>query len=55
MNSRWAAIARVQRQYILDHPGCIPERNERVRWLSRLGYARPRLLAEAEFLRIRQV
>jgi hypothetical protein len=54
MKSRWAAIARVQRQYILDHPGCIPERNERVRWLSRLGYARPRLLAEAEFLRIRQ-
>jgi hypothetical protein len=53
MQSRWAAIARAQRQYILDHPGCIPERNERVRWLSRLGYARPRLLAEAEFLRIR--
>jgi hypothetical protein len=54
MNSRWEAIARTHRQYILDHPGCIPDRDERVRWLSRLGYARPRLLAEVEFLRIRQ-
>jgi len=54
MQSRWEAIARTQRQYILDHPGCIPNRDERVRWLSRLGYARPRLLAEVEFLRIRQ-
>jgi hypothetical protein len=54
LNSRWEAIARTQRQYILDHPGCIPDRDERVRWLSRLGYARPRILAEIEFLRIRQ-
>jgi hypothetical protein len=54
LNSRWEAISYTQRQYILDHPGCIPNRDERVRWLSRLGYARPRLLAEIEFLRIRQ-
>jgi hypothetical protein len=54
MNSRWEAIARTHRQYILDHPGCIPDRDERVRWLSRLGFARPRLFAEIEFLRIRQ-
>ncbi len=54
LNSRWEAIARVQRQYILQNPGCIPNRDERVRWLSRLGYARPRLLAESEFLRIRR-
>jgi len=38
----------------LQNPGCIPNRDERVRWLSRLGYARPRLLAESEFLRIRR-
>jgi hypothetical protein len=49
---RWCAISAAQRQYILNHPGCIPDRDERVRWLSRLGYARPRLLAEAEQLRM---
>lgn len=54
INSRWEALARTQRQYILDHPGCIPDRDERVRWLSRLGFARPKLLAEVAFLRIRR-
>lgn len=55
LNSRWEAMARTQRAYILAHPGCIPDHEDRIRWLSRLGYARPRLLAEIEFLRICKV
>lgn len=51
---RWECIRRCQRQYILDHPGCIPNRLERQRWLSRLYAARPRVLAAAEYLRGRQ-
>lgn len=51
---RWDRIRRHQRQYILDHPGCIPDRLERQRWLSRLYAARPRVLAAAEYLRGRQ-
>jgi hypothetical protein len=50
---RWDAIRRVQRQYILDYPGCIPDRLERQRWLSRLLVARPRILAMATYARIR--
>lgn len=52
--SRWTAIADAQRRYILANPGCIPDPVERIRWLSRLRFARPRLLAEAEFRRIRR-
>lgn len=52
--SRWECIRRCQRQYILDHPGCIPDRLERQRWLSRLYAARPHALAAAEYLRGRQ-
>ncbi len=52
--SRWDHIRRHQRQYILKHPGCIPDRLERQRWLSRLYAARPRVLAAAEYLRGRQ-
>jgi hypothetical protein len=51
---RWECIRRCQRQYILDHPDCIPDRLERQRWLSRLYAARPRVLAAAEYLRGRQ-
>jgi hypothetical protein len=52
--TRWDAIRAYQRQYILAHPGCIPETAERQRWLSRLRAARPRVLAMAEYARIRQ-
>ncbi len=51
--ARWDAIRAAQRQYILDHPGCVPDRLERQRWLSRLLVARPRILAEIEYLRQR--
>ncbi|MCS6938056.1 MAG: ATP-binding protein [Roseiflexaceae bacterium] len=51
---RWECIRHHQRRYILDHPGCIPDRLERQRWLSRLYAARPRVLAAAEYLRGRQ-
>jgi hypothetical protein len=51
VNQRWQAIAQVQRQHIIEHPGCISDRVERVLWLSRLGFARPRLLAETEYRR----
>ncbi|MFQ3630783.1 type IV secretory system conjugative DNA transfer family protein [Roseiflexus sp.] len=52
--SRWDYIRLHQRQYILKHPSCIPDRLERQRWLSRLYAARPRVLAAAEYLRGRQ-
>ncbi|MGQ9829440.1 MAG: type IV secretory system conjugative DNA transfer family protein [Roseiflexus sp.] len=48
---RWERIRHVQRQHILAHPGCIADRQERQRWLSRLYAARPRVLAAAEYLR----
>src|SRR5262249_40035270 len=51
---RWAAIRDVQLQHILEHPGCIPDREERQQWISRLGYATPHILAEAEYARIRR-
>ena len=51
---RWDAIRRAQRAYILAHPGCIPDRLERQRWLSRLLAARPFILAAAEYARIRR-
>jgi hypothetical protein len=51
---RWEAIALTQRRHILAHPGCIPDQSARVRWLSRLGFARPRLLAEVEQRRAAQ-
>ena len=52
--SRWDAIRRHQRAHILAHPGCIPATSERQVWLSRLRAARPRVLAMAEYARIRQ-
>lgn len=51
--ARWDAIRLYQRAYILEHPGCIPDRFERQMWLSRLFAARPRLLAEVEYHRAR--
>jgi hypothetical protein len=52
--ARWDAIRDAQRAYILAHPGCIPDRLERQRWLSRLLAARPLILAAAEYARIRR-
>jgi hypothetical protein len=51
--ARWDAIRLHQRAHILAHPGCIPDRLERQRWLSRLLAARPRVLAAAEYARAR--
>jgi hypothetical protein len=53
LKERWNAIRLAQRQHILRHPGCIPERLERQQWLSRLLVARPRILAEIEYHRQR--
>ena len=54
LGARWDQIRLHQRALILANPGCIPERLERQRWLSRLRIARPRVLAAAEYLRMRQ-
>jgi hypothetical protein len=51
---RWATIRAVQRAFLLDHPGCIPDQLERQRWLSRLWAATPRVLAAAQYQRQRQ-
>jgi hypothetical protein len=51
---RWNAIRQAQRQHILDHPGTLSDRLERQVWLSRLTAARPRVLAMAEYARIRR-
>jgi hypothetical protein len=51
---RWDAIREHQRQQILSQPGCIPDTHERQIWLSRLRAARRRVLAMAEYARIRQ-
>ncbi|HWQ14605.1 MAG TPA: ATP-binding protein [Roseiflexaceae bacterium] len=51
---RWAAIREAQRAYILAYPGCIPDRLERQRWLSRLLACTPRIIAAAEYARIRK-
>jgi hypothetical protein len=53
LQDRWNAIRLTQRAYIVAHPGCIPDRLERQRWLSRLLVARPRLLAEIDYHRQR--
>lgn len=51
--ARWDAIRQAQRAYILANPGCIPDRLERQRWLSRLAAATPRILAAAGYQRQR--
>jgi hypothetical protein len=51
---RWDAIRAHQRSYLLAHPGAIPETTVRQRWLTRLRAARPRILAMAEYARIRR-
>jgi hypothetical protein len=50
---RWDAIAAAQRLAILSDPDLVPDQAQRQRWLSRLAWARPRLLVEAEQLRRR--
>ncbi|MEN9934665.1 MAG: hypothetical protein RLZZ387_1244, partial [Chloroflexota bacterium] len=51
---RWQALRETQRAHILAHPGCIPDRFERQQWLSRLRAATPRIIAAAEYARIRR-
>jgi len=53
LNDRWDQIRHTQRAVILQHPGCIPNQDARQRWLSRLGFAYPRVLAAASYLRQR--
>ncbi len=50
---RWECIRQQQRSFIVAHPGCIANRLERQRWLSRLLAGRPQVLAAAEYLRER--
>lgn len=50
---RWRAICTTQRAHLLAHPGCIPDRLERQRWLSRLWAALPRVLVAAAYQRQR--
>lgn len=51
--SRWREVAAAQRAHLLTHPGCIPDRLERQRWLSRLWAALPRVLVAAVYQRQR--
>jgi hypothetical protein len=51
--ARWQQIRQYQRQYLVDHPGCVPDRFERQQWLSRLLIATPRVLAAAVYQRQR--
>jgi hypothetical protein len=53
LNDRWDQIRVAQRTVMLQHPGCIPNQDARQRWLSRLGFASPRVLAAASYLRQR--
>jgi len=53
IQERWAALRDTHRQLILAHPGLVPERMERQRWLSRLLIAQPRILAAATYQRQR--
>ena len=50
---RWQQISAAQRAHLLAHPGCIPDRLERQRWLSRLWAALPRVLVAAAYQRQR--
>lgn len=50
---RWNRIRAYQRNLILTRPGCIPDRLERQRWLSRLWITTPRVLAAAVYQRQR--
>jgi hypothetical protein len=52
--ARWEAIRAAQRAHIMANPGCIADRLERQRWLSRLLAATPRILAATEYARIRR-
>ncbi|MEN9936333.1 MAG: hypothetical protein RLZZ387_2912 [Chloroflexota bacterium] len=51
--ARWDAIRAHQRAFIIQNPGCVPERMARQRWLSRLRAACPRVLAAALYQRQR--
>jgi hypothetical protein len=53
LHERWAMLAAAQRAHMLRHPACVPDGQERQRWLSRLRYAQPRALAAAHYQRAR--
>jgi hypothetical protein len=53
IQARWAAVRDTHRQLILAHPGVIPDRMARQRWLSRLQAAQPRVLVAASYQRQR--
>ena len=59
--ARWQVISTYQRAYLLAHPTAVAAESgleasfARQRWLSRLRYARPRLLALAEYWRNRHL
>ncbi|NTV61914.1 MAG: ATP-binding protein [Oscillochloris sp.] len=49
----WEELRRTHLAYINAHPDCIPDKQERIRWRSRLRYALPYVLAEAIYRRSR--
>ena len=51
--SRWDAIRQCQLAHIAAHPACISDKTARIRWRSRLRYALPYVLAEAQYRRAR--
>ncbi|HEY1016940.1 MAG TPA: hypothetical protein VGE07_29775, partial [Herpetosiphonaceae bacterium] len=54
LTDRNRAHRAAQRAFILEYPGCIPERLERQTWLSRLAHTRPVFEAAAEYARARR-
>jgi hypothetical protein len=51
--ARWDVIRHYQRQFLIRNPGSEPDRRDRQRWLSRLGFTTPRVLAAASYQRQR--
>jgi hypothetical protein len=49
----WEQVRRAHLQHLADHPGCVPDRRERILWRSRLQYGMPYVLAEAIYRRAR--
>ena len=52
---RWTMVRQFHRTYLIAHPETIPDRLTRQRWLSRLQWNTPRLLADAYYGRIRRM
>ena len=49
----WEQVRQAHLRHLADHPACIPDRRERIRWRSRLRYGMPYALAEAIYRRAR--